>query len=60
VARLPRRAALLAAALADEPANERQARELVAAFARVVHERRGRVLQHVGLAVPAMDESEDT
>ena len=54
------RAALLAAALADEPANERQARELVAAFARVVRERRGRVLQHVGLAVPAMDESEDT
>ena len=46
------RAALLETALADEPANQRQARELVAAFARVVHSSRQRALQHVG-RVPA-------
>lgn len=46
------RAALLEAALAEEPANERQARELVAAFARVVRSRRELALEHVG-RVPA-------
>ena len=41
------RAALLATALADEPANERQARELAAAFARVVRAHRTRVAGRV-------------